>query len=51
MMEGKRVFPAMDIAKSRTRKEELLVPQDVCARRNLNPMGPKDGIEFQPHRL
>ena len=41
----KRVFPAMDILKSGTRKEELLTPKDVLAktyvlRRILNPMGP-----------
>ncbi len=40
----KRVFPAMDIAKSGTRKEELLVPQaqlaqDVCAAAHSQPDG------------
>jgi transcription termination factor Rho len=52
----KRVFPAMDIAKSGTRKEELLVPQQqlrkmYVLRRILNPMGPMDGIEFLLDKL
>ncbi len=52
----KRVFPAMDIAKSGTRKEELLVPQAqlrkmYVLRRILNPMGPMDGIEFLLDKL
>jgi transcription termination factor Rho len=47
----KRVFPAMDILKSGTRKEELLVEKSDLAktyvlRRILNPMGTTDGIEF-----
>ncbi|MFK7941713.1 MAG: transcription termination factor Rho [Paracoccaceae bacterium] len=47
----KRVFPAMDILKSGTRKEELLVDKvDLTKmfvlRRILNPMGTTDGIEF-----
>ena len=47
----KRTFPAMDIARSGTRKEELLVPADILKkmyvlRRILNPMGTVDGIEF-----
>ena len=47
----KRTFPAIDIARSGTRKEELLVPsQDLkktyVLRRILNPMGTVDGIEF-----
>lgn len=47
----KRVFPAIDILKSGTRKEELLVPRDhlqkmFVLRRILNPMGTQDGIEF-----
>ena len=52
----KRVFPAMDILKSGTRKEELLTPKDVLAktyvlRRILNPMGPQDAIEFLLDKL
>jgi transcription termination factor Rho len=47
----KRVFPAIDILKSGTRKEELLVPKDQLTkifvlRRILNPMGTADAIEF-----
>ncbi len=47
----KRVFPAMDILKSGTRKEDLLVdPKDLqktyVLRRILNPMGTTDAIEF-----
>jgi transcription termination factor Rho len=47
----KRVFPAIDILKSGTRKEELLVPRvdlqkTYVLRRILNPMGTQDAIEF-----
>ena len=47
----KRVFPAIDILKSGTRKEELLVDRKNLAktyvlRRILNPMGPQDAIDF-----
>ena len=47
----KRVFPSMDILKSGTRKEELLVPpadltKMFVLRRILNPMGTTDAIEF-----
>ncbi|MEM6781628.1 MAG: transcription termination factor Rho [Pseudomonadota bacterium] len=47
----KRVFPAIDIQKSGTRKEELLVDKDTLQkmwilRRILNPMGTVDAIEF-----
>ncbi|MEM6744310.1 MAG: transcription termination factor Rho [Pseudomonadota bacterium] len=47
----KRVFPAIDILKSGTRKEDLLVDKGDLAktfvlRRILNPMGASDGIEF-----
>jgi transcription termination factor Rho len=47
----KRVFPAIDIQKSGTRKEELLVDKDVLQkmwilRRILNPMGTVDAVEF-----
>jgi len=52
----KRVFPSIDIAKSGTRKEELLVPDEqlkkmYVLRRILNPMGPMDGIEFLIDKL
>lgn len=47
----KRVFPAIDILKSGTRKEDLLVdPANLAKtfvlRRILNPMGTTDAIEF-----
>ena len=47
----KRVFPSMDILKSGTRKEELLVDKHdlqktFVLRRILNPMGTTDAIEF-----
>lgn len=47
----KRVFPAIDIQKSGTRKEELLVDKEVLQkmwilRRILNPMGTVDAMEF-----
>jgi transcription termination factor Rho len=47
----KRTFPAIDINKSGTRKEELLVDKGVLSRmwvlrRILNPMGTVDAIEF-----
>jgi len=46
-----RVFPAIDITKSGTRKEELLVPKKDLQkmwvlRRILSPMGSQDGMEF-----
>jgi len=47
----KRVYPAMDILKSGTRKEDLLVPKEdlqkvFVLRRILSPMGTTDAIEF-----
>jgi transcription termination factor Rho len=52
----KRVFPAMDILKSGTRKEELLVDskdlqKTYLLRRILNPMGTTDAIEFLISKL
>ena len=52
----KRVFPAMDILKSGTRKEELLVDKTDLSktfvlRRILNPMGTTDAIEFLLSKL
>ena len=52
----KRVFPAMDILKSGTRKEDLLVDQKdlqktYVLRRILNPMGTTDAIEFLISKL
>ena len=50
-LADKRVFPAIDIQKSGTRKEELLVDKDMLQkmwmlRRILNPMGTVDALEF-----
>ena len=55
-VSDKRVFPAMDILKSGTRKEDLLVdPRDLqkmyVLRRILNPMGTTDAIEFLISKL
>ncbi len=52
----KRVFPAMDILKSGTRKEDLLVEKadlqkTFVLRRILNPMGTTDAIEFLLSKL
>lgn len=50
-LSDKRTFPAIDITKSGTRKEELLVDKGVLAkmwvlRRVLMPMGVVDAMEF-----
>jgi transcription termination factor Rho len=55
-ISDKRVFPAIDISKSGTRKEELLVtPEQLkkmyVLRRILNPMGTMDGMEFLLDKL
>ncbi|OHC75584.1 MAG: transcription termination factor Rho [Rhodospirillales bacterium RIFCSPLOWO2_12_FULL_58_28] len=47
----KRIFPSIDITKSGTRKEELLVDKGTLSkmwvlRRILNPMGVVDALEF-----
>ena len=47
----KRIFPAIDILKSGTRKEELItdkanLQKTYVLRRILSPMGPQDAIEF-----
>jgi transcription termination factor Rho len=52
----KRTFPSIDIARSGTRKEELLVPAPqlkkmFVLRRILNPMGSMDAIEFLMDKL
>ena len=52
----KRVFPAIDIMKSGTRKEELLTDKETLSkiyvlRRILNPMGSVDAIEFLLDKL
>jgi transcription termination factor Rho len=50
-LSDRRTFPAIDITKSGTRKEELLVEKSVLSkmwvlRRVLTPMGTCDGMEF-----
>ena len=52
----KRIYPAMDILKSGTRKEDLLVPKAdlqkiFVLRRILAPMGTTDAIEFLIDKL
>ncbi|HRJ12991.1 MAG TPA: transcription termination factor Rho [Alphaproteobacteria bacterium] len=52
----KRVFPAIDVAKSGTRKEELLVDKAALSkmwvlRRILSPMGVVDAVEFLIDKL
>ncbi len=55
-LADKRVFPAIDINKSGTRKEDLLVDKATLTkmwvlRRILNPMGPVDAMEFLLEKL
>ena len=52
----KRVFPAIDILKSGTRKEDLLIDKvdlqkTFVLRRILNPMGTTDAVEFLLSKL
>jgi len=55
-LSDKRTFPAIDITKSGTRKEELLVEKSTLSkmwvlRRILNPMGTTDAMEFLLDKL
>ncbi len=55
-LSDKRTFPAIDITKSGTRKEELLVDKATLSkmwvlRRILMPMGAIDGMEFLLDKL
>jgi transcription termination factor Rho len=55
-LADKRTFPAMDITKSGTRKEELLVDKGTLSkmwvlRRILTPMGVVDAMEFLIDKL
>jgi transcription termination factor Rho len=55
-LADKRTFPAIDITKSGTRKEELLVDKGILAkmyvlRRILMPMGTTDAMEFLIDKL
>ena len=55
-VSDKRIFPAIDITKSGTRKEELLVDKNILPkmwmlRRVLMPMGAPEAIEFLIDKL
>src|SRR5579884_3644509 len=55
-LADKRTFPAMDITKSGTRKEDLLYDKGMLTkvwvlRRILTPMGTVDGLEFLINKL
>ena len=55
-VSDKRIFPAIDVTKSGTRKEELLVdknklPKMWVLRRVLMPMGVTDSMEFLMEKL
>ena len=55
-LADKRIYPAIDITKSGTRKEELLVDQKTLSkmwvlRRILDPMGTQDGMELLLDKL
>ena len=52
----RRIFPAIDILKSGTRKDELITPKEhlqktYVLRRILSPMGTQDAIEFLLDKL
>ncbi len=55
-VSDKRIWPAIDIIKSGTRKEELITPKDqlqkgYILRRIITPMGPQDAIDFLLDKL
>jgi transcription termination factor Rho len=55
-LADRRVFPAIDIQKSGTRKEELLLPKDDLnrvwvLRKVLTPLSPTEGMELLLSRL
>jgi len=52
----RRIFPAIDILKSGTRKDELITPKEhmqktYVLRRILSPMGTQDAVEFLLDKL
>ena len=52
----KRIYPALDITRSGTRREELLFAKDELSKMNvlrriISPMGTMDGIEFLISKL
>jgi transcription termination factor Rho len=55
-LSDKRVFPAIDIQRSGTRKEELIIPKDDLTRiwvlrRVLNPLSPVEAMELLIDKL
>ena len=55
-LSDKRLFPAIDLQRSGTRKEELLIPKEDLARvwvmrRVLNPLSPTEQMEVVLERL
>jgi transcription termination factor Rho len=55
-LADRRIFPALDINRSSTRKEELLLPEDVLSkvwilRKFLAEMNPIEAMEFLLDRL
>ena len=55
-LSDKRVFPSIDVSKSGTRKEELIVDKPTLSkmwvlRRILQPMGTTDSMEFLLDKL
>lgn len=55
-ISDKRIFPAIDVTRSGTRKEELLVDRSILSkmwvlRRVLDPMGPAEAMEFLSGKL
>jgi transcription termination factor Rho len=55
-LSDKRVFPAIDMLKSGTRKEELLLPREDLnrvwvLRKVLNPLSPVEAMELLLERM
>ena len=55
-LSDKRIYPAIDITKSGTRKDDLLVDKETLAktyvlRRVINPMGVAEAMEFVLDKL
>jgi len=55
-LSDKRIFPAIDVTRSGTRKEELMVERDILSRmwvlrRVLDPMGTAESMDFLLDRL
>jgi transcription termination factor Rho len=55
-LADKRSFPAIDLNRSGTRKEELLLPEDVLARmwilrKFMNELNPVEAMEFLINKI